>query len=51
MKIKVDINVKWGSEFQRDCGLNMLEIYLREWKEFYEKVHSQTKIDYKLKIK
>ena len=47
-KITINIEVEWGSEFQKDFMESNIEILLLAWKMFGESKHKGNKIIYEI---
>lgn len=47
-KITINIELNWGSEFQKEFFESNLEILLKAWKMFAESKHKQNKIIYEI---
>lgn len=43
-RIRIEIDVKWGSEFQETTGEEALQLMLESWKIFYSQSHRNNEI-------
>lgn len=51
MKIVIEIDGKFGSDFRNECGPETLELMLNAWKQFEESRHKKTKLEIKFEKK
>ena len=47
-KITINIEVNWGSDFQREFFIDCLEVMLKTWMNFAHSKHKQNKISYEV---
>jgi hypothetical protein len=48
-KIVLEINIDFGSKFQKATILDSLALLLKAWKTFYESAHKKNRIKFNLK--